>query len=814
MHLMKIFRRGLLFLLLGIISSLQLNAQKENRNNTAVWKKVDELVSKGLAKSALTEVDKIYKKGKNNNNQTQVIRSLLYKIALQQNIEENASVRSIDTIEREISVANEPAKSILESILAQMYWNYFQQNRYRIYNRTNSTGFNKKDIDTWAVDDLHRKIGALYLLSLKYKEVLQKTNLDQFDPILIKGNVRYLRPTLYDLLAHRALNYFINDERDITKPAYAFEIKDKEVFSPVSDFIRHKFYTKDSASLHYKALLIYQEILTFHLNDTKPDALIDANIECINFANQYGVMENKDELYLKALNNISNNFSKNPASAQAAFLAAQLIYNSSLQSPNNNASLGIYSIKKAKEMLDEIVKKFPGSEGGINTQNLLKQILHSELNLATEEVNVPGMPFRTLVTYKNENVIYFRVLPLAPESKAAFQNIDNDKVFQKLVTEKFAREWKQDLPEMDDYLSHSTEIKIDPLPVGEYVLLGSASPDFSLNKKPLVAEYIYVSNISFINSGQEYFALNRTTGQPLEGASIQVYTQYYNFNNRNYQLNKKESLTADTHGYFKISEKKKNENASVRLDITYNNDRLFLDDLQYTYNYYYNKEDDDYDDQKDYDEENAKMFLFTDRSIYRPGQMVYFKGIGVTKNRKTKKTMLLQSKDSLTVFLSEANGQNIDSLKVLLNDFGSCNGKFRLPENKLNGEFNIDFSNYNNSSISFSVEEYKGPKFYAEFEKVKDSYRVGDTVSITGFAKAYAGNTIDGAKVIFHVTRETRFIYPWIFWRTGFPRSGEMEITNGEITTNADGKFIIKFPAIPDLSLDRNTDPVFDYQAS
>ena len=129
-------------------------------------------------------------------------------------------------------------------------------------------------------------------------------------------------------------------------------------------------------------------------------------------------------------------------------------------------------------------------------------------------------------------------------------------------------------------------------------------------------------------------------------------------------------------------------------------------------------------DQKESDEDNAKVFLFTDRSIYRPGQMVYFKGIGVTKDWKTKKTILLQSKDSLQYILTDANDQKIDSVKVLLNEFGSFNGKFKIPENKLNGEFGIDVEDYKNSSVSFSVEEYKRPKFYTEFEKVKGSYRV------------------------------------------------------------------------------------------
>ncbi|MEP6927400.1 MAG: MG2 domain-containing protein, partial [Ginsengibacter sp.] len=469
--------------------------------------------------------------------------------------------------------------------------------------------------------------------------------------------------------------------------------------------------------------------------------------------------------------------------------------------------------KQAKEMLDEISKKFPGSEGGINSRNLINQIIHPEIKLTTEKVNVPALPFRTLITYRNFNTIYFRILQLTQELKKQItNNYNNDQIFQKLTNEKNLRTWKQDLPPGDDYLSHSTEIKIDALPVGEYVLLGSATADFSLNKNPLAAQYFYVSDISFINSGQQYFVLNRSTGQPLPGAKVQVWNQQYDYNNRNYKLEKQELMTTDKNGYFKLSVPKKEVNRNVRLEVTYKKDKLFLDDQQYTYNYYNDSDNDDYDDQKEYDEAKAKIFLFTDRSIYRPGQLVYFKGIGVTKDFKTKKSKLLETKDSLTVILKDANIQKVDSLKVLLNEFGSFNGKFRLPENKLNGEFTIDVEDYDNSSVTFSVEEYKRPKFYTEFEKVKGSYRVNDTVQITGFAKAYAGNNIDGAKVKYHVTREARFLYPWMFWRKGFPQTKPLEITNGEITTGADGKFIIKFAAIPDLTLDKKTDPVFDYK--
>ena len=804
-----------IFFLLFLFDFSTLNAQKIMDDYTSQWKKVDDFQKKGLTKSALGEVDIIYNLAKRITNDPQIIKSLLFKITLQQNIVEDASAKRIDTLEREIANAKEPAKSILQSITAQLYWNYFQQNRYKLYKRTNTTNFDKKDIATWTADDLNKKTGELYLASLQNETLLQQTNLVPFDAIILKGNVRNLRPALFDLLAHRALDYFKNDERDITRPAYAFEIKDKIAFAPAKVFINEKFITKDSSSLHQKALIIFQKLLSFHEKDDNPDALIDADIERIQFANQYGVMENKDELYIGALKQISEKYSSYPASAQATFLMAQKIYNNAIITNQNKDSISNYTVTNAKAVLDDIIKKYPKSEGGINAQNLVILILHPEINLTTEKVNVPGLPFRTLVNYKNFNQIYFRIIALTPELKSYLQkDYDNDKVFQKLTAEKNLKNWKQDLPKMDDYLSHSVEVKIDALPVGEYALLGSADENFSLDKNPLAAQYFYVSDISFINNGSQYFVLDRTTGQPLSGARVQVWNQQYDYKNREYNLVKQKLFTTDKNGYFKLPQTNKdNVSRNIRLEITYKNDRLFLDDNQYTYyNNYNNDEDEKYDNQKDFDEDNAKVFLFTDRSIYRPGQAVYFKGIGVTKDWKTKMPILLQSKDSLNILFSDANGENVDSIKVLLNDFGSFNGTFKIPENKLNGEFQIGVENYDNSSVSLSVEEYKRPKFYTEFEKVKGGFRVGDTVSITGFSKAYAGNNIDGARVSYRVTRVARFLYQWMFWRGGFPQTKPMEIANGEIATDADGKFIIRFAAIPDLSLDKNTDPVFDYK--
>ncbi|MCP2937069.1 MG2 domain-containing protein, partial [Salmonella enterica subsp. enterica serovar Typhimurium] len=84
---------------------------------------------------------------------------------------------------------------------------------------------------------------------------------------------------------------------------------------------------------------------------------------------------------------------------------------------------------------------------------------------------------------------------------------------------------------------------------------------------------------------------------------------------------------------------------------------------------------------------SIQSFLFTDRSIYRPGQIVYFKGIRVSRDGSGKSSIVPNTKTLLS--LVDANGQKIDSLELTSNEFGSYSGKFNLPSNSLNGMFYI-----------------------------------------------------------------------------------------------------------------------------
>jgi len=742
------FVRNPVFILISLLLLTHyLSAQQTMTNYASRWKLVDSLAGKkGLTQSALEEVNKIYTLAKKEKQDAQVIKALIYKMGLVETIEENSGTLTRAILENEIKTAAEPAKSILYSLLAEKYRYYLLQNSFDIYDRSRTINFKKENVATWAPDDFHKKISELFLASINDEKLLTQIKPDLFDPIIIKGNTRYLRPTLYDLLTQRALDYFKAGERNISKPADAFEIKEDAYFSPAAEFSKLVITTTDSSSLYYKALLIYQKLLAFHANDARPDALIDADIQRLQFVHQHAITENKDQLYEHALTTITGKYTNNPAATQASYLVAQLhAGKASLYEPLKYDDKDTNSHKAdyitAANICRQVLQQKEESEGKANCFNLLQQIEKKELKLTTEKVNLPQQAFRSLVSYRNFEKLYFRLALLTDDLAKKLENRYDDNYWKDLAAMKPLRSWDQSLPNTNDYQKHSIEIKVDALPPGQYILLVSTNPDFSFDKNPLAAQFFYVSGISYINNSNEYFVLDRESGKPLPGALVQTWWAQYDYNSRSNKKVKGEKQNADKNGYLRLVKKTDTRQGNLQLEITHDDDRLFMDDRQYTY---YREENNDKEaaTATQYEKDKARVFLFTDRSIYRPGQILYFKGIAITKDFTTHKNKVYSGISS-KIFLRNANGEDIDSLELKTNEYGSYSGKFVLPEGGLNGEFTLIDEDIDGNA-SFSVEEYKRPKFFVDYEKIKGTYKVNDSISITGFAKAYAGNNIDG----------------------------------------------------------------------
>ena len=774
----------------------------QTRDYSVQWKKIDALEKKGLTKDALKEAVNIFNDAAAKGNDPQLIKAAIYQIKYRDMVEEENGPNNIFFLDTLITRSKAPATNILLSMEAQLLDAFKQNNRYKLYNRNVLTEEKGNDINTWSAARLNEKTASLYKASLQNESLLKSTPLRDFTAILTLGNTESLRPTLYDLLAHRALDHFMSTENDVTDPSYKFIINEEAAFAPVPQFVSHHFITKDTAALYYNALLILQDLLRFHSKDAKPDALLDADLKRLAFVNEHGIFAYKEKLYEAALLNIETKYSNNPASAEAAFMRAELHKEKGSSYNAKSAKENRFELVKAKQVCEAAYARFPKSEGGIDCRNLITEIETPSLHFETEKVNMPGQPFRNLVQYKNTGKIYIRIIKTSRDEIKRMAEIDDEeKEWAAILKLNPTKTWSTNLPDGKDYQQHSTEIKIDALSAGTYYILMSRNEDFSRKNNILGRGVTYVSNISYIfNNRNEFYVLNRDNGEPLSSASVQLWANSYNYTTRKYEQTKAGHYLTDKNGYAKIVASKTYEDKF--LQVKYGTDELFTDD-GYN-NYYYNT----------YERRDAvkRAFLFTDRSIYRPGQTIFFKGILTQTDSSGRRSEILPGRKT-RVQLFDHNNQKQGELDLVTNSYGSYNGSFKLPEGLLNGNFYIK-DTLTGSVQSFSVEEYKRPTFSTEIKKPEGSYRVNDQIKVTGSAKAYAGNNIDGAKVSYRVVRIVRYPAWFGFYRYPYHETPEQEIINGTTVTDAKGEFTIDFKAIPDETVDKKDQPVFDYRVS
>jgi uncharacterized protein YfaS (alpha-2-macroglobulin family) len=774
------------------------------------WQVVDSLDKAGLPETALTVINRIYVLARQEHNDGQEIKALIYRITVSQQKRENGDTTSIAELEEAAAGAGQPSRSVLQSLLAGLYRNYLTQNRYKLYNRTATVNFVKTDIATWGVDDFHHRVNSLYLASLQDEKLLKQVPVENYEPILIKGNMRYLRPTLFDLLAHEALDYFKSSETDINQPGNVFVIDDSVVFADAAVFADHSFRTADTSSAHYTALLLYQRLIRLHLADPQPDGLIDVDIDRLRFAKNYAVLDDKDELYGHALARITDHYDRLPAAAQAWYLQAQDYVTETRHAWNSRDSTFHNGIPAARAICDKVLSERDSSEGKTNCQILLDDILRKNLNIEMEEFNLPGEPFRSLVTWANVNRIYVRLVRTDSLREYAPSHMSEDYWRQRLRLPVY-RAFVRDLPPTGDYLTHSAEIPIGSLPPGAYTLLCSTDSGWDRKKGVTTAQEFHVTSIAYICQDRDYFVVNRETGKPLSGATVQVWQRAYTSGNNTWQLTEREVYHSDAQGHFRLQNRKTNDGYGQSfLEISIPGDDLFLPDINIPYWVGQDERDTRETDKEKYENENGKVYLFMDRSIYRPGQTVYFKGIVVTKDFNTRQPKVWAGRETM-VMLYNANDEKVDSLTLVTYEFGSYHGTFRLPEHLLNGNFRIG----NVSPFSqqyFSVEEYKRPRFSVAFDRLNGSYRVGDSIRVKGGVEAYAGNSLDGAVVKYRITREASYSRYRFFGRGRMLPQNSQEIAHGELKTDANGDFHLSFAALPDRSIPAASNPRFHYR--
>ncbi len=780
-----------------ILFSQMTQSQQHSESYEDLWKKVQKLEDQALSKSALTLVQSISERAKKENNSAQIIKALLYSSKYAMTLEDDSQLKIIGDFRAEIENTEFPTKNILESYLANLYWQHFQQNRYKFYARTKTTQRNSTDFRTWDLTTLFEEISIHFDKSLENPKGLQELDTSSFQDILNEhpGSKTY-RPTLFDLLAHTALQFYKTAENTITRPAEKFEIASTEILCGAYEFTQLKINTEDSTSLQAKALAVYQQLIQSHFPDAQLDALVEVDTERLRYIHENATFDDKDQLYLDVLQQAAQSLSHSEVSALYNYEIASLYRQwGNKYIPNVNEEHR-WKQKEALEICQEIIAKFPESRGAKKCSALRAEITKESLQLTTERHIPVNRPSRLLVDYKNHDGLRLSVYAISQNELRHLNTLYPEPMKLAYIKKlKRIKEWGVDLKNEKDYQSHKTEVSVPLLANGQYLIL--AIPE-SGSDSDFAYSPIQVTDLALVETRtpqyHKFQVIDRTNGSPIHGAKVK-FTYRKNYNGPELT----DTFSTDELGMAAIL-LDNDYWTNVKTEVTYQGDTAYFGD------YYVNQKQDNGTPRTNY-----TSFLFTDRSIYRPGQPLYFKGIAIKKNKAASSVL---ENTTVSVILYDVNRQEVGKQEFITNEFGSFSGEFLLPSAGLTGNFSMEVTskavNLHGNTV-FSVEEYKRPKFETSFQPVTETYKVNDRISLDGKAIAYAGSNITDAKVSYRVKRVVYFPR-WYYWGRPQHNGVPKEIAHGETVTDASGNYNIEFKAIPDAGLDPKTQPTFTYE--
>lgn len=788
-------RLGLLTILILMINPGFTNSD-EQKSYDQLWTEIESLTAQGLPLSALQKLDAVQRKANAEKNGSQVLRSALYRFSLWQSFEEDHLIKSIDFAHQQLQQLQSPDRELMHSILAGLYTFYYQQNRQIILSRTDLSESISSDIREWDLARFRNTIAHHYESSIRAQARMDSVPLKTYSPILIKvpEEAFLTQPSLFDFVATRALDYYLSKDAGLQLVAPAAALSDERWWQPAAAFATLPPPRGDHS--HHHAISLFQKLLASNLTMKNTYALIANELKRFEFLREYYSGPGAtDSLYADALSRLQQRYSNHPASTEvAAQRAAFLIGKDHEKNDQSENRLAL-----ALAICENAIKAFPESRGAALCKIQLADILAKELSINIQRVELPGKAIPAFLSYRNVEKPAFRIAKVtSPELEAIMGIMDVEARTAALLKLPALHQWDIQLLAESDYSTHTTIIDIPALSSGLYVILTAESKDFDSEGIIAFASF-QVSQLSFISvkgeDANRFFLLHRDSGKPVRNAEIRVMTRDYDYRTQRYTVNERMRIKPGRDGNFAIPHDAQiPRNQAFYIEAIQKNDTLYSDNYFDTYRYTAPRRT------------QIRSWFFTDRAIYRPGQIVYFKGI--TLEREGTDEWKIKEKHPTGVKLFDVNNRELGTLSLMTNSFGSFQGSFVLPSGLLNGMMRV--ANENGSAF-IHVEEYKRPTFEVTLQPTGKQIKLGDSALIIGKALAYAGYGLDSSRVQYSIEREQFFPY-WPWWR-GWPPVVQRKTTiaSGTTFTRKDGSFDIGFEASPDIRTKSESPAVYSY---
>lgn len=720
-----------LSLIVLLVMSVFAPMQAQTYDN--LWKELEVLERKDLPKSVISEAMKIYDKAKAEQNVPQMMKAYLTAMQYRSLLTPDSLKVDMNGLEQWASqTGSMEDKAILYSILGEMTM----------------------------PADVKKGLGYLQA-SLKDKDRLLLIPVEKLRPMVRVGEAskRYFRDNLYNLLARRAIQIMQQYRWQAAAKANQTNSLPADM-TDMDQFVTYLFVPVSDCDLTAAVMQTYQSLLKAYDTETEREGWLLTGIDALNYLYRNFSGNFSNDVCQQELRKWIHTYPAVKTVPEAYLALAQF-----LQYQNNQV--------ERLRIVREGIAGYPRYEGINQLKNIEKEILNASLSLEIATA-YPGEQQSVKVNYKNLTGITLQLYKVnLPVTSAVLQNRTTH------FESKYARLQREEhfsLKPTTDYLNVDTTLTIQAPQAGIYFL--KAVPD---GKKGVSdGTLMNVTTLKTIyrplpDGTLELVVVDAVSGQPVSEAEVTIYTE------KGGGYSPQQTYQADKQGTLKLDFLNSNKywyNAHTAADNAMPILNLWKND-------YYYKES----------KRKEVLQLFTDRSIYRPGQTVYVSGLAYEMEKDS--TRVLADK-KYTVSLYDANNNETGKVEVRTNGFGSFSGQFVLPSPCLTGYFSLRAAD---TSVSFKVEEYKRPTFDVTFEPVKVEYQVGDSIEVVGMAKTFAGAPVQNARVHYNISRS----YAWV-WRFMGRGSARWE---GEAMTDADGKFSV--PVHFEIDSDRRESPLWYY---
>ena len=720
-----------LSLIVLLVMSVFAPMQAQTYDN--LWKELEVLERKDLPKSVISEAMKIYDKAKAEQNVPQMMKAYLTAMQYRSLLTPDSLKVDMNGLEQWASqTGSMEDKAILYSILGEMTM----------------------------PADVKKGLGYLQA-SLKDKDRLLLIPVEKLRPMVRVGEAskRYFRDNLYNLLARRAIQIMQQYRWQAAAKANQTNSLPADM-TDMDKFVTYQFVPVSDCDLTAAVMQTYQSLLKAYDTETEREGWLLTGIDALNYLYRNFSGNFSNDVCQQELRKWIHTYPAVKTVPEAYLALAQF-----LQYQNNQV--------ERLRIVREGIAGYPRYEGINQLKNIEKEILNASLSLEIATA-YPGEQQSVKVNYKNLTGITLQLYKVnLPVTSAVLQNRTTH------FESKYARLQREEhfsLKPTTDYLNVDTTLTIQAPQAGIYFL--KAVPD---GKKGVSdGTLMNVTALKTIyrplpDGTLELVVVDAVSGQPVSEAEVTIYTE------KGGGYSPQQTYQADKQGTLKLDFLNSNKywyNAHTAADNAMPILNLWKND-------YYYKES----------KKKEVLQLFTDRSIYRPGQTVYVSGLAYEMEKDS--TRVLADK-KYTVSLYDANNNETGKVEVRTNGFGSFSGQFVLPSPCLTGYFSLRAAD---TSVSFKVEEYKRPTFDVTFEPVKVEYQVGDSIEVVGMAKTFAGAPVQNARVHYNISRS----YAWV-WRFMGRGSARWE---GEAMTDADGKFSV--PVHFEIDSDRRESPLWYY---